>query len=79
MPKLQEKPSSVLKREHPALQNMKFLNFFYFCGSFLLSWIRIRNTASSLSTDIKQLNVYNTVAPLSSLQAGTVAGGIPVG
>ncbi len=32
----------ALKREHPALQNMKFLNFFYFCGSFLFSWIRIR-------------------------------------
>ena len=39
--KLQKKPSA-LKREHPALQNRKFLNFFYFCGSFLLSWIRIR-------------------------------------
>jgi hypothetical protein len=23
------------KKEHPALQNIKFLNFFYFCGSFL--------------------------------------------
>jgi hypothetical protein len=29
MPKLQEKPS-VLKREHPALQNLKILNFFLF-------------------------------------------------
>jgi hypothetical protein len=28
--KLQKKPSAH-KREHPALQNMKFLNFFYFC------------------------------------------------
>ena len=28
-PKLQEQPS-VLKREHPALQNMKFLTFFLF-------------------------------------------------
>jgi hypothetical protein len=27
--KLQEKPSA-LKREHPALQNMKFLDFFIF-------------------------------------------------
>jgi hypothetical protein len=27
--KVQEKPSA-LKSEHPALQNMKFLNFFYF-------------------------------------------------
>jgi hypothetical protein len=29
MPKLQEKPSA-LKREHPALQNMKILYFFLF-------------------------------------------------
>jgi hypothetical protein len=42
MPKLQEKPSS-LKREHPVLKNMKIMDFFfYFCGSFLPSWIRIR-------------------------------------
>ncbi len=33
--------SSALKREHQALRNMKFLHFFYFCGSFLPSWIRI--------------------------------------
>ncbi len=32
MSKLQKKPSA-LKREHPALQNMKFLNF------FLLFWV----------------------------------------
>jgi hypothetical protein len=39
---LQEKPSA-LKREHPEHQNMKiFCTFFYFCGSFLPSWIRIR-------------------------------------
>jgi hypothetical protein len=25
---------SALNKEHPTLQNMKFLNFFYFCGSF---------------------------------------------
>ncbi len=31
--KLKEKPSAF-KRAHPALQNMKFFNFFYFCGSF---------------------------------------------
>jgi hypothetical protein len=41
MPKLQEKPSA-LKREHPVLKNMKILFFFYFCWSFLPSWIRIR-------------------------------------
>jgi hypothetical protein len=28
--KLQKKPASALKREHTALQNMKFLNFFLF-------------------------------------------------
>ncbi len=39
--KLQEK-SSALKREHPALQKMKLINFFYFSGSFSPSWIRIR-------------------------------------
>jgi hypothetical protein len=37
-----KKKPSDLKREYPTLQNMKFLNFFYFCGSFLPSWIRIR-------------------------------------
>ncbi len=31
MSKLQEKPSA-LKREHPALQKMKVINFFYVCG-----------------------------------------------
>ncbi len=37
MSRLQEK-LSALKKEHPALQNMTFLNFFvYFCGSFLPS------------------------------------------
>jgi hypothetical protein len=38
----QEKPSAI-KREHQALQNMKIFTFFYFCGYFLLSWIRIQN------------------------------------
>jgi hypothetical protein len=33
----------LFKREHPALKNMKILYFFYFCGPFLPSWIRIRN------------------------------------
>jgi hypothetical protein len=42
--KIQKKPSD-LKREHPALQNMKFL--FYVCGSFLPSWIRIRIQSQS--------------------------------
>ncbi len=34
MSKLQEKPSA-LKREHRALQKMKFINFFYVCVSWL--------------------------------------------
>jgi hypothetical protein len=38
MSKLQKKPAAH-KRGHPTLQNM---NFFYFCGAFLPSWIRIR-------------------------------------
>jgi hypothetical protein len=29
-----KKKPSALKREHQVLQNMKFQNFFYFCGSF---------------------------------------------
>ncbi len=37
-PKLQKKPAA-LKREHPALPNMKFINFFFYCGSFLPSWL----------------------------------------
>ncbi len=42
MSKLQKKPAAH-KRGHPTLQNMNFKNFFYFCGSFLPSWIRIRS------------------------------------
>ncbi len=41
--KLQGKPLSP----HPALQTIGFLNFFYSCGPFLPSWIRIRNTAKN--------------------------------
>jgi hypothetical protein len=33
MSKLQEKPSA-LKREHPALRKMKFLNLIFFVGHF---------------------------------------------
>jgi hypothetical protein len=38
---LQGKPWA-LKRENPALQSMKFLNFFLFLWVILPSWIRIR-------------------------------------
>ncbi len=41
----------ALKREHLALQNMKFLNFFYFCRSFLPTWIRIRISNPDPDTD----------------------------
>jgi hypothetical protein len=34
----------ALKRTHPAFQNIKLLNFAYFCGSILLPWSRILPT-----------------------------------
>jgi hypothetical protein len=42
--------SSVFKREHPALQNMKILYFFPY-GSFLLSWIRIHIRIQNIDPD----------------------------
>ncbi len=48
--KIHKKPSA-LKRKHPALQNIKFLNFFNFCRSFLPSWIRIRIRIRNPDTD----------------------------
>jgi hypothetical protein len=47
MSKLQKKPAAH-KRGHPTLQNM---NFSYFCGSFLPSWIRIRIPNTDLDPD----------------------------
>jgi hypothetical protein len=41
MSKIQKKPAAH-KKGHPTLQNMNFKKNFYFCGSFLPSWIRIR-------------------------------------
>jgi hypothetical protein len=38
------RPSYKRSLQFPARQNMKFLNFFNFCGSFFPSWIRIPNT-----------------------------------
>jgi hypothetical protein len=61
MSKLQKKPAAHI-RGHPTLQNM---NFFYFCGSFLLSWIRIRipNTdpdpLARLNTDPIRIRIRN--------------------
>jgi hypothetical protein len=40
-PKLQEK-LSVLNKEHPALQNMKFLHCFLVLWAIFACWIRIR-------------------------------------
>jgi hypothetical protein len=48
--KLQTKPSA-LKREHPALQNMNFLNFSIIVGHFCPPWIRIRIPNPDSDTD----------------------------
>ncbi len=50
MSKQQEKPLA-LKRELPAFQKLKFINFFLFCGSFLPAWIRIRIANPDPDTD----------------------------
>jgi hypothetical protein len=54
---LQEKPSA-LKREQPTLQKMKFLNFFYFCGSLLTpgSGSETLSTGQELYREQKQLD-----------------------
>jgi hypothetical protein len=36
-----KKKFTAEKREYPVFQIMKFIYFFFFCGSFLPSWIRI--------------------------------------
>ncbi len=50
MSKLQEKPSAH-KREHPALQNIKFLNFFLFLG-IIFSLLDPDPDSESISTDL---------------------------
>jgi hypothetical protein len=40
----------ALKREHPALQKIKFI--YCFSGSFLTSWIRMHNTAHLCSVPV---------------------------
>ena len=65
MSRLQKKPPAH-KRGHPTLQNM---NFFYFCGSFLPSWIRIRIQITDpdpdpmvrLNTDPIRIRIRNPV------------------
>ncbi len=65
MSKLQKKPSA-LKRGHSTLQNMNFNKFFfYFCGSFLPSWIRIRipnpdpDPQTRLNPDPIRIRIHN--------------------
>ncbi len=67
---LQKKPSA-LKREHPALQNMKFPKLFvYFCGPFLPSWTRIPNPDTDqrtwLNPDPIRMRIRNTGCPAGS-------------
>jgi hypothetical protein len=71
MSRLQKKPPAH-KRGHPTLQNM---NFFYFCGSFWPSWIRIRTRIQitdpdpdpmvRLNTDPIRIRIRNTGAGCS--------------
>jgi hypothetical protein len=59
------KKPSALKNEQPALQHIKISYFFYFCGLFLPSWIRIRipNTdpdpLTRLNTDPIRIRIRN--------------------
>jgi hypothetical protein len=57
--------ASVLERENPALQNMKFINFFLkFCGSCLPSWIRDPDSDTDqlrrLYQDTTRIRIRNT-------------------
>jgi hypothetical protein len=56
MSRLQKKPAAH-KRGYPTLQNM---NFFYFCGSFLPSWSRIRIRIPNTDPDPDPLARLNT-------------------
>jgi len=47
---VEEKPSA-LKKEHPALQKMKFINCFLFFWAILPSWIQIRIANPYQDTD----------------------------
>ncbi len=77
---LQEKPSA-LKRERPEPQNMKFLNFFLFCGSILPSWIRFPRKQTQnwvykfrrwLNPDPIRIRIQNT-GRKAEKEGGTVA------
>ncbi len=62
--KLQEKPSAP-KQKHPALQNIKFFTYFYFCGSFYLRGSR------SVSNRPKQMRIriHNTEKKVKEILA----------
>ncbi len=63
--RLQEKPSA-LKREHPALQNMKFMYFFLFLGVIFAlldrihwpDWIRIQSGSETLIMPLSLIYSY---------------------
>jgi hypothetical protein len=60
---VQKKPSA-LKREHPALQNMKFFHFFLLsslCWSFLPSWIRIRRSNNTALWPVGLFKEYTVI------------------
>jgi hypothetical protein len=58
MSKLQEKPSA-LKREHPALQKMKFLYFFMFVGHFCPPGFTALITSLHLEIQRRHCRWYN--------------------
>jgi hypothetical protein len=48
-------PPPKKKREHPALQNMKFLNLVGFCEKFSPSWIRITYSDLDHQTQLNRI------------------------
>ncbi len=77
------------QKRHPALQNMKFLNFFYFCGSFWPSgsgsgfqtririhwpdWIRIQCGSGSETLPVTEVGVL-----ITAVGVPVTAVGVPV-
>ncbi len=56
MSKLKEKPSA-LKRKHPALQKMKFINCFPCLWVIFASWIRIHSTALGVCITLMRIRI----------------------
>jgi hypothetical protein len=76
MSQLQEKPSA-LKREHPALENLEYLPFFYFRGSFF-AWIQIRNPGENVLISTGTVNnKLSTNIELTPLPPGRGEGRVP--